>query len=87
MLLWAAALTVTYLLPHGLCRHQQRFNGDEECDECSLTLVPERVVTADWTSVPLLTVAQQHCWCVHPERSINLPSGTKSHHAKQLLSW
>lgn len=62
----ATAPTLTHLLPHGFCRHQQRFNGDEECDECSLALVPERVITAVGTSVPLLTVPQQHSWCVHP---------------------
>lgn len=68
----------TNLLPHGLCRQQQRFDGDEEGDEGSLALAPERVITAAGTSVPLLTVPQQHCWCVDPERPIDLPSGMNS---------
>lgn len=68
---------MTYLFPNRLSRHQMRFNGDEQCDKCSLTQAPQSVITTNSAMAPLLTVAQQHCWCIQLECSINLLDGIK----------
>lgn len=68
---------MTYLFPNRLSRHQLRFDSDEECDKCSLTQAPQTIITTIGAVAPLLTVPQQHCWCVHLECSINLPHRIK----------
>lgn len=73
----AGHLNTAYLLPDRLSRHQLRFNGDEECDECSLAQAPQRIITTISAVAALLAVPQQHCRCVHLERSINLSNGVK----------
>lgn len=68
---------MTYLFPNRLSRHQLRFDGDEQCDKCSLAQAPQSLITTVSAMAPLLIVPQQHRWCVHLERSINLLDGIK----------
>lgn len=68
-------LNVTHLFPDGLSGRQLRFDSDEQRDKRSLAQTPQSIITAIFAVAPLLTVPEQHCWRIHLERSINLPSG------------
>lgn len=73
---------MTYLLSDSLPGYQLRFDGNEKCDKCPLSLAPQSVVATVGTVAPLLAVAQQHRRRVHLKCSIDLADGMKT--GKQL---